>query len=402
MHLMTIIDAFKKSLRAKILLGYFVVIGILMLVGLWTVLSSIAINRAVEAITIDSYRSLAAVHGMLNSLDKMNMAQSEMLLGNDTADNEHLYWEADKGFRKSLSDALSNITYPGEEAALNAITDLYDAYFNGMTNTRAFILSGNEAEAGTRHNEAVGAYNQLMLKLEELYTINQDYMVKSTDNARSITSRAINSASLVSVIGLVVALYLGYKVSDVIIAPTKLLTESARRVESPMFLNALLKPDTDAPCVMTRAMPWEMPIMPNVAIQWWKPQLDTRYPVKAPQREPAASPASTAIGSGRPALSARAVTTPESVITPPIERSIIPDRIASVMPSEAMKRTEPCRAMFAKLAREKKPLAVNENTPTTAMMAMSTPDTLNFGLPADLAMSCRFIRPPPSPSQGPG
>lgn len=230
MHLMTIIDAFKKSLRAKILLGYFVVIGILMLVGLWTVLSSIAINRAVEAITIDSYRSLAAVHGMLNSLDKMNMAQSEMLLGNDTAGNEELYLEADKGFRKSLSDAFRNITYPGEETALNDITDFYDSYFNGMTNTRAFILAGDEQEAGLRHKEAVNAYNQLMLKLEELYTINQDYMVKSTDNARSITSRAINSASLVSLIGLIVALYLGYKVSDVIIAPTKLLTESARKV----------------------------------------------------------------------------------------------------------------------------------------------------------------------------
>ncbi len=110
---MSLVKAFKKSLRAKILLGYLIIIGILMLVSLWVIFSTVAINRAVEDITIDSYRSLAAVHGMLSSLDKQNMAQSGMFIDEEFEDNEQIYWQADKSFRLSLAQAQNNITYPG-------------------------------------------------------------------------------------------------------------------------------------------------------------------------------------------------------------------------------------------------------------------------------------------------
>ena len=55
-------------------------------------------------------------------------------------------------------------------------------------------------------------------------------MEKSTDNAKTIAGRAITSAVVVSIIGLIIALYLGYTVSNIIIRPTKILTESAKKV----------------------------------------------------------------------------------------------------------------------------------------------------------------------------
>ena len=227
---MSLVKAFKKSLRAKILLGYLIIIGILMLVSLWVIFSTVAINRAVEDITIDSYRSLAAVHGMLSSLDKQNMAQSGMFIDEEFEDNEQIYWQADKSFRLSLAQAQNNITYPGESEALSEVSDQYDLYSRSMIKTRTYILSDKLAEAALEHRTASEAYAKITSALESLYSINQDYMEKSTDNAKTIAGRAITSAVAVSIIGLIIALYLGYTVSNIIIRPTKILTESAKKV----------------------------------------------------------------------------------------------------------------------------------------------------------------------------
>ena len=107
-----------------------------MLVSLWVIFSTVAINRAVEDITIDSYRSLAGDHGMLSSLDKDNMAHWGMFTHQEFEDNEQIYWQADKPFRLSLAQAQNNITYPGEAEALSEVSDQYDLYSRSMIKTR--------------------------------------------------------------------------------------------------------------------------------------------------------------------------------------------------------------------------------------------------------------------------
>ncbi len=99
-----------------------------------------------------------------------------------------------------------------------------------MIKTRTYILSDKLAEAALEHRTASEAYAKITSALESLYSINQDYMEKSTDNAKTIAGRAITSAVAVSIIGLIIALYLGYTVSNIIIRPTKILTESAKKV----------------------------------------------------------------------------------------------------------------------------------------------------------------------------
>ena len=227
---MSVTGFLRKSLRAKILLGYMIIIGVLMMAGLWVILSTLAIDRAVEAITIDSYKSLAAVHAMLNSLDELSMAQSRMMIDSESQGIDQVYMKVDRSFRGSLSTAQGNITYPGEREALQEISAQYDSFMRSVLRISTLMQVGSSAEAVAEYSAVTATYSKITAALEDLYSINNEYMVKSTDNAKEKAAGAISSIVLVSIAGLVIALYLGVTVSNIIIRPTMLLTESARKV----------------------------------------------------------------------------------------------------------------------------------------------------------------------------
>ncbi len=227
---MSVTGFLRKSLRAKILLGYMIIIGVLMMAGLWVILSTLAIDRAVEAITIDSYKSLAAVHAMLNSLDELSMAQSRMMIDSESQGIDQVYMKVDRSFRGSLSTAQGNITYPGEREALQEISAQYDSFMRSVLRISTLMQVVSSAEAVAEYSAVTATYSKITAALEDLYSINNEYMVKSTNNAKEIAARAISSIVLVSIAGLGIALYLGVTVSNIIIKPTMLLTESARKV----------------------------------------------------------------------------------------------------------------------------------------------------------------------------
>lgn len=223
---------FRKSLRAKILLGYMSIVLVLLLVSLWAIYNITALNNAVRAITIDSYRSLLAVQNMLGSLEQQNRIQLQFLTGNAKQDEEQ-FWEENRNFLTGLSSAENNITFPGEKETLAKIGSGYDAFANRIMKMYTKASNGEREKAlRTYKNEVEPLYRRLKKDLYHLYSINQDHMVKTTNKAKVLSPKAITSTSMVSILGFIFALFLGYKISDLIIKPTRLLTETTKKIAS--------------------------------------------------------------------------------------------------------------------------------------------------------------------------
>src|SRR3990167_6831364 len=112
--------------------------------------------------------------------------------------------------------------------------------------------------------------------------------------------------------------------------------------------------------VICRATPRATSIMPSVAMKGGSLSTVTHRPLIRPHRAPTSNPASMASGTGTPAFTARAATTPASARMAPTERSMPPVMITQVapMPRKAMEVT--CRATVMPLPTVKKASLVKE------------------------------------------
>ncbi|HBE78888.1 MAG TPA: histidine kinase, partial [Firmicutes bacterium] len=70
----------KISLRWKILFGYLVIAGFLLVTGGWAIYNFIRLNQAIKDIMVASYRSVVASQKMIEALEQQDSAASLLLL----------------------------------------------------------------------------------------------------------------------------------------------------------------------------------------------------------------------------------------------------------------------------------------------------------------------------------
>jgi NtrC-family two-component system sensor histidine kinase KinB len=221
----------KISLRWKILFGYLVIAGFLLVTGGWAIYNFIRLNQAINDIMVASYRSVVASQKMIEALEQQDSAASLLLLTNSGSDNINRFLTNQQEFSKWYTIAESNVTFKGESETLSRIKRDYSRYLIDFQRLQQMAFRGNSGQVNDFYlNRLLPQFAKTKQACYGLLNINQTHMVKADNRARSDAQKAIFSTTLVSILALLLALIFGYQISAVIITPTLKLTKQAKKI----------------------------------------------------------------------------------------------------------------------------------------------------------------------------
>jgi NtrC-family two-component system sensor histidine kinase KinB len=219
------------SLRWKILLGYLVIAGLLLVTSVWAIYNFIRLNQAIKDIMVASYRSVVASQRMIEALERQDNAAALFLIIDTDPESISRFLTSQQEFSKWYTIAEGNVTFQGEMEALKRIQKDYGLYLIYFQKLREISLTGKSVQVKNFYlTQLAPQFNTVKKACYALLNINQNRMVKADDRARSNARKAIFSTTLVSILALLLALIFGYKISAIIITPTLKLTESAKKI----------------------------------------------------------------------------------------------------------------------------------------------------------------------------
>ncbi|WP_018248359.1 ATP-binding protein [Orenia marismortui] len=218
------------SLKTKILLGYIVIILITIGVALWSISNFITLNQAIHDIMVENYQSVIAAEKMVESLERQDSAELIFIFGQEDKALD-IFQDNQMEFMKSLSRAEDNITIPQEEEIIQNINQDYQLYLENFWKLRQFSSRNNFKEVQNYYlEEIMPQFNKVKKETRRLLLVNQEHMKESQQRANNNASQAIYSTIVFSIMAVILAIILGIYISNLIIRPTKRLTEIVQEV----------------------------------------------------------------------------------------------------------------------------------------------------------------------------
>ncbi|HBF37115.1 MAG TPA: histidine kinase [Firmicutes bacterium] len=218
------------SLRWKILLGYMVIAGLLLITSIWAIYNFISLNQAIKDIMVASYRSVVASQKMIEALEQQDNAASFFWFVNSDAENISNFLTNQQEFSKWYTIAEGNVTFRGERETLQRIHGDYHLYLIYFQQFREMSLLNSNQMKEYYVTRLTPQFRRVKKECYVLLNINQNHMVRANDRAKSNAQKAIFSTTFVSVLALFLAILLGYRISAIIITPTLKLTEYAKKI----------------------------------------------------------------------------------------------------------------------------------------------------------------------------
>lgn len=218
------------SLRWKILLGYLVIAGLLLVTGIWAIYNFISLNQAIKDIMVASYRSVVASQKMIEALEQQDNAASSFLFVNPDTDGIGNFLTNQQEFSKWYTIAQGNVTFLGERETLKRINEDYHLYLIYFQRLREMSLKNSSQVRDFYFKELTPQFTKVKRECYALLNINQNHMVRADNRAKVNAGKAIFSTTGVSLLAVFLAIFLGYKISAIIITPTLKLTEHAKKI----------------------------------------------------------------------------------------------------------------------------------------------------------------------------
>jgi NtrC-family two-component system sensor histidine kinase KinB len=225
-----LVNLLSNSLRKKILLGYLVIAGLLVITSGWAIYNFIGLNRAINEIMVSSYRSVGAAQNMIEALEKQDNTEALLLLS-DHRDSLDAFLTNQQEFSKWYTVAEGNITFEGEAETLDRIKAGYQEYLKLFSRLNQLHATVEPVQARNFYlNSVLKQFYIVKQMCNHLLRINQNQMFKADQRAKHDAQKAVFSTTVVSLLALFLAIVFGYKISAVIIDPTLKLTESAQKI----------------------------------------------------------------------------------------------------------------------------------------------------------------------------
>lgn len=179
----------KMTLRKKILLGYGIALTLTLLVLVWAVINLFRLGKASEAILRENYNSIIAAEHMIDAIERQDSGALILLLGFEEGGRQ--FRENELKFLEWFSRAKDNITIEGEAGIIARINDGYQEFLIDYSSLEARErVSGGEAN-DFYHSTLLKSFLSVRDACAELRQINEDTMVKASNNARAVAQRAV-------------------------------------------------------------------------------------------------------------------------------------------------------------------------------------------------------------------
>jgi NtrC-family two-component system sensor histidine kinase KinB len=178
-----------QSLRAKILLGYGLVLGLLVVVLGGALYQLLHLGRASESILSENYQSIRAAEHMINAVERQDSGTLRYIAGNTEA-GVRQFQEQQAVFSEWMGRAKDNVTIEGERAVLARIDSAYSAYLTAFSDLLR-TTTVEDRPMDRYLSELLPTFQAVREASIELRNLNQQTMITASDNADAVAHRAV-------------------------------------------------------------------------------------------------------------------------------------------------------------------------------------------------------------------
>lgn len=174
----------------------------------------------------ENYRSVLAAERMQESLERLDSAALFRIVG-ESAKAEAVVKEHRPLFEAELRVAQANVTEPREDEIAASLRRDWTSY---QADYERFLAADPSAARALYFQELLPAFRAVKSGAEQVLVLNQDAMMRRSDEAAASARAARRSWFAWSALGLLCAVGLGVYVSRRITGPLRVISESAVQV----------------------------------------------------------------------------------------------------------------------------------------------------------------------------
>ena len=214
------------TLRTKLLLAQAPLVLALVLVGVIASAVTSSLGRSSENILEYNYRSALAAQRMKESIERMNSGALFIVTGESARGIERAELHREQ-FEAELRVQEENITEPGEREATQRLRVLWTAYQEALARSRARPAAQASA---TYFDELLPIFEQVRTACDAILALNQDAMVRKSNEAERAATRFNTLLVGVTVAGCILALLVSTTLTARLLRPLGVLSQTARRL----------------------------------------------------------------------------------------------------------------------------------------------------------------------------
>ncbi|NUQ63689.1 MAG: HAMP domain-containing protein [Pirellulales bacterium] len=215
------------SLRTKLLLAQLPLGAALVVLGVVAVWSIFTLGHESQRVLSANYRSVLAAQEMKEAGERMDSAALFAVAGRHERAAAQIAGHRER-FDKELRTAEGNITEAGEPAALKELRRSWMDYQAELD--RYLTLTDRQAQEAAYFRELEPVFLAVKAAADRLLDINQDAMLRRSDEARRLARRTSVLLGAAAIGALVLGLLLSTSLTRRLLRPLSVLTQAVARL----------------------------------------------------------------------------------------------------------------------------------------------------------------------------
>ncbi len=217
------------SLRHKLSLGFGVLLGTVIVVGVQSIRVMDELGKSVGVVLQENYRSVVACQDMKESLERLDSSAQLSMLG-DRAKGLEMASANFKKFEQALSVELENITLPGEGEKAERARGFYGRYKKELP--KIFEPAFPQAAKKEHYFQTLlPLFNETKEMTQQILEMNQQNMVDANNAAIEKGAKARRRMLILIFSVALLSLGIVWIVRTWILRPIQSFTNSAREIE---------------------------------------------------------------------------------------------------------------------------------------------------------------------------
>ncbi|HPT70987.1 MAG TPA: histidine kinase dimerization/phospho-acceptor domain-containing protein, partial [Candidatus Cloacimonadota bacterium] len=219
----------RKSLKNKILSGFLLSLFLTLIVLISSYLNLRHLGKASDAILKRNYNSILASQKMIDAVDQQNNSLLRYIEDKQSQTVQN-YLDHQRIFEQWMLKANENITEKGEKEILNNLSSAYTSYLVQVDKIHD-ISSQSVVYQLQYYNKKILPYSEnVKTQCARLSKINQDAMFALSDNARTISHRAIVSLWFIGLISILLGIIFSITIANYLMKPIKSMLSATKEI----------------------------------------------------------------------------------------------------------------------------------------------------------------------------
>ncbi len=204
------------GLRAKILSGFLILAAMLLVAGSWSIYELRNIGMSVQKLLHENYKSIDAAKSMTEALEREDSGILLLLLGK-REEGRAILQAADDSFHKAYETARSNVTIPGEQGYVEAVSKAYDQYKELWA--RSIVGTAQEGDLNWYFQDVHSSFLEVKRTVKDLRDLNDQAMYKTASNLEGRAHRATMPGVIAIVSAFIFAVLFSFVINLFVVTP---------------------------------------------------------------------------------------------------------------------------------------------------------------------------------------